>query len=326
MDQLIKSLIALSGQEGVIVIRKPFVRFAGSLEAGLLLGQLLYWTPRARIPGQWIAKTDADFSDELCLSSYAVRKARKLLEDREILQTTVRKFAGNPTVHYRLDLDELQKQWVGWLSQMDIVDSQERSCENAKTLTETTTEITTLPDFEKKSKTPDTDWIEALENSPAPPRMTTPPGMTPEEYQLQRTRAASVRGAAKRANEPWRAWGTQSPTVTNWRREDVPLAAIQKAGYLIETQFGLAPLWGNQARVKAWLAQLATLYQVARGDMSAIKQAGIKLRANGMTIKGPASLEGTVIDMLARRRTSGGVTSPSDGFTNLTAQRLGTAG
>lgn len=143
MNQLIESLIALSGQKNTVVIRKPFVQFTGSLEAGLLLGQLLYWTPRASIPGQWIAKTDADFSDELCLSSYAVRKSRKVLEGRKILQTTIRKFAGSPTVHYRLNLNELQKQWEVWLSQMDIANSQERSCENTKTLTKTTTENTT---------------------------------------------------------------------------------------------------------------------------------------------------------------------------------------
>ena len=143
MNKLVESLIALSGQESIVVIRKPFVHFTGSLEAGLLLGQLLFWTPLARIPGQWIAKTDADFTDELCLSSYKVRKARKMLEDRKILQTTIRKFAGSPTVHYRLDLDELQKQWETWLSQMDFAKSQEPPCENAKTLTENTTEITT---------------------------------------------------------------------------------------------------------------------------------------------------------------------------------------
>jgi len=142
MNQLIESLIALSGQKSTVVIRKSFVQFTGSLEAGLLLGQLLYWTPRASIPGQWIAKTDADFSDELCLSSYAVRKARRALEDRKILQTTIRKFAGSPTVHYRLNLNELQKQWEAWISQMVLAKSQERSCESTKTLTEITAENT----------------------------------------------------------------------------------------------------------------------------------------------------------------------------------------
>ncbi len=41
IDALTQTLIALSGQENVVVVRKPFVKFTGSLAGGLLLGQLL---------------------------------------------------------------------------------------------------------------------------------------------------------------------------------------------------------------------------------------------------------------------------------------------
>ena len=180
MNQLIESLIALSGQKNTVVIRKPFVQFTGSLEAGLLLGQLLYWTPRASVPGQWIAKTDADFSDELCLSSYMVRKARKALKGRKILQTTIRKFAGSPTVHYRLNLGELQEQWKVWLSQMDIAKSQERSCENARTLTETTAENTTEVETKDVSTATATPAV-----SPPPPKKE-PPRLAPDTSQSQK--------------------------------------------------------------------------------------------------------------------------------------------
>jgi hypothetical protein len=142
-DDLAKTLIALSGNESVITVRKPFVQFTGSLEAGMMLSQLLYWTPRARIPGGWIAKSDREFNDELCLSSYAIRKARKELEKLGILETALKKFAGAPTTHYRLKMAELRQAWATFISQMDLSNSQNPIVEIKESSTETTTETTT---------------------------------------------------------------------------------------------------------------------------------------------------------------------------------------
>lgn len=137
------SLIAMSGQDEVIVIHRSFVEFTGSLEAGAMLGQLLYWTPRAKIPGGWVAKTDEDFHKELMLSKYGVRQARAALEGMGILKTKLKKFNGSPTVHYLLDLDALSAKWTSWIQQMDFSIPQNPNCENEESLTETTTEITT---------------------------------------------------------------------------------------------------------------------------------------------------------------------------------------
>ncbi|HEY77418.1 MAG TPA: hypothetical protein G4O00_14770 [Thermoflexia bacterium] len=159
-SDLIATLFALTGQEGdALVIQRPFVRFTGSLEAGMLLGQLLYWTPRAQVAlpgpegeeeGGWIAKTDEEFAEELCLSRYALRKARQRLEGMGILETRVAKFAGVPTVHYRLDLAALERAWVAWcrgegVRKNDFSKSKNRSCETGGTYTKTTTETTTPP-------------------------------------------------------------------------------------------------------------------------------------------------------------------------------------
>ena len=163
-SDLIATLFALTGQEGdVLVVQRPFVRFTGSLEAGMLLAQLLYWTPRARVrlvgpegerEGRWVAKTDEEFAEELCLTRYALRKARQRLEKMGILETRVAKFAGVPTVHYRLDLEVLEAEWVAWCRDQesgggyrknDFSKSKNRSCETGRTYTETTTENTTPP-------------------------------------------------------------------------------------------------------------------------------------------------------------------------------------
>lgn len=150
-EPLIETLIALSGQAEVIVIRRAFVNFTDDLDAGMMLGQLLYWTPRAKLPGGWIAKSDKDWSQELCLKRYSVRKARKILLDRDLIETKIARFDGAPTVHYRIKTDSLREQWIVWIQTMDYSKSNNRLSENKQTglseieqsLTETTSEITT---------------------------------------------------------------------------------------------------------------------------------------------------------------------------------------
>lgn len=141
---LVASLMALVGNNSVITVHRPLVEFTESLEAGMMLSQLLYWTPRAKVPGGWIAKTDEEFHQELCLSKYGVRQGRNRLETMGILETKVKKFNGNPTVHYRLNLESLGEKWNLWIEKMDFAKSQEPSCEIEKSLTEITTENTTI--------------------------------------------------------------------------------------------------------------------------------------------------------------------------------------
>jgi hypothetical protein len=154
-EDLATTLFTLTGQQSDgLFVHRAFVKFAGSLEAGLLLSQLLYWTPRARVQLKddngdqsisWIAKTDADFMTELCLTQYALRQARRQLEDLGVLETRVAKFAGVPTVHYRLAMEALIDAWVAWCRKNDLANSQNPFCESTESSTETTPETTTPP-------------------------------------------------------------------------------------------------------------------------------------------------------------------------------------
>ena len=154
MDSLTSTLIALSGQENVVVVRKPFVKFTGSLEGGLLLGQMLYWTPRARVRGNFVAKSDKEFCDEIGCKRARLRSARKALEAMGILETELHRFNGAPTTHYRLNLDELNRQWIEWLHTIDYAESHNPSSESAQCLTETTSESTVKDSEPDGSVTP----------------------------------------------------------------------------------------------------------------------------------------------------------------------------
>lgn len=163
------TLLALAGTQNRIVIDKAFVQFTGSLEAAILLSQLLYWTPRAGRPDGFIAKSSKEWASELFLSEYAIRKAREHLENMGILETKVMRWNGSPTLHYRIKMDELINRWNRWISQLDFAKSQNPNCENAESITDITSEITsntTSSDAKNASEEDNYDSISRHENKP----------------------------------------------------------------------------------------------------------------------------------------------------------------
>ena len=166
----VKTLLVMAGQESVITVHRAFVDFTGSLEAALMLNQLLYWTGRAIRQDGFIYKSDEEWQHELCLTRYSVRAARARLESIGILETKRMRANGAPTTHYRLKIEALTSAWQRWLGErapsntnsggvsrgvsenaQSIVRNQTIHCsnpdnpgsENAQCITETTTETTT---------------------------------------------------------------------------------------------------------------------------------------------------------------------------------------
>jgi DnaD/phage-associated family protein len=148
-NPILSTMLLMVGQSNVITIHRPLVEFLdGSLEAAMLLGQLLYWTPRS-IMGGWIAKSDVDFQSELCLKRYSVRSARELLVGKNLIETDVRKWSGAPTQHYLVRMDQLDEQWRAFIFRLSENEQSDYSktdnpglSENEQSLTEITTETT----------------------------------------------------------------------------------------------------------------------------------------------------------------------------------------
>lgn len=303
---LITSLIALSGQENVIVVYRAFVDFTGTLEAAMMLSQLLYWTPRS---SGWIAKSDQEFSDELCLSSYTTRKARNQLETMDILTTTIRKFAGRPVVHYRLDLKELNHKWTLWIRKVDSANSQSGLCENAKTLTETTTETTIENTIkhsaraENKNPSPTDEkteqWIQDLENKSTP----SPASARTAETYKEELIATETRMLARAKETPWATWGKHSKEAqAQLARRDGMAQSLRRLGYELDTMLGLRPLWKQKRSVASWFVGLANCLAEAEGDVNLVLEAANHLRQQEMTISSPHSLVKTTGALTAKRR------------------------
>jgi hypothetical protein len=116
---IISTLIATAGHCNTIPVNKSLVKFTGGFETGVLLGQLLYWHERSTIKGGWVAKTDADFCEELCLSRYALRKAANVLRKRGLIEVRTRMFGRTRMRHYRLRATCLASEWTMYVRQND---------------------------------------------------------------------------------------------------------------------------------------------------------------------------------------------------------------
>jgi len=133
-----------TGQANVLVIPKPLADFMGSLEGGLLLSQILYWSGRVNKESEgWFYKSYRDWEEELGLSKYKVSSYTKKMKEIGFLDTKVKKANGDPTVHYRLKIGEFQKTFGKFLHDRSLKNLTNGSEEISQTLTETTTETTT---------------------------------------------------------------------------------------------------------------------------------------------------------------------------------------
>lgn len=101
-SQVYNLIRQFSGQANTLTIPRPFITMTGSLEAALLLSQIMYWSDRSTMKDGWFAKTYIEWGEELTLTQYQVSKAVKALADFGV-ETKIKKFKDVPTLHYRIN-------------------------------------------------------------------------------------------------------------------------------------------------------------------------------------------------------------------------------
>jgi hypothetical protein len=102
-QQEVFALIArLGASENKIALDRTFCQFMGSLEGGVFLSQLLYWSDKGKRRNSFY-KSYKEWHEETFLSKYQVNQAAKQCIEMGFLVTDVRRAEGSPTVHYHLD-------------------------------------------------------------------------------------------------------------------------------------------------------------------------------------------------------------------------------
>jgi hypothetical protein len=148
-----------AGQSNIITVPVVFIHYAGTLEAALLLSQILYWSDKTQ--DGWFYKSYREWEQEIALDEYQVRKASKSLKAKGILETRLKKANGAPTVHYRLKEGEFSESILHFLknpiftnsSNQDPVKSEE-SINNRS------------PKTTNKKKITDSEFFESLKSDP----------------------------------------------------------------------------------------------------------------------------------------------------------------
>jgi len=123
---------ALVGQSNVLTIPRIFVDFTGSLETALFLSQLLYWSDKGNRGDGFVYKSRKEWSEEIALSDYTIRKATKTLVKMGLLETQKLRARGAPTLHYRLCQEKLMEDLIRFVenNESDLLNSTNGFVEN----------------------------------------------------------------------------------------------------------------------------------------------------------------------------------------------------
>lgn len=112
----------------------------GDLQAAMLLSQLIYWTDKTK--DGWIYKTYSEWYNEIRLSEYQTRRAKKKLEKMGVLKTKIKKANGNPTVHYKIVKQQFLDSIIKILQKHSLEKLSFETCNSSESLTEITTKTT----------------------------------------------------------------------------------------------------------------------------------------------------------------------------------------
>jgi hypothetical protein len=85
-----------------------FVDWTGSVNAALILSQLIYWSKRTTNPEGWVYKTAAQWEQETRLTKREQMRARGRLRECGLVEEKVKKANGSPTVHFRIVEERLR--------------------------------------------------------------------------------------------------------------------------------------------------------------------------------------------------------------------------
>ncbi len=111
-QQVYALITQVAGQANILTIPRLFIDWTGDHITALLLSQVIYWSSRTADPEGWFYKSAKEWEEELAISDYQLARSTKKLAEAG-LETKLRKIAGAPTQHFRID----QTTFVEWISE-----------------------------------------------------------------------------------------------------------------------------------------------------------------------------------------------------------------
>ena len=142
-DYIASIISKFSGQNNVIPIPVVYLEITEDYPSAALLNQMIYWSDRTKRKDGYFYKSYQEWHEELYLSEYQVRRATNKLKALGLVETSLKKANGAPTLHYKVDTKEVSEWILKKLKNGNLRNLRMDTEETQESLTETTTEITT---------------------------------------------------------------------------------------------------------------------------------------------------------------------------------------
>lgn len=142
-DYIASVISKFSGQNNVIPIPVIYLEITEDYPAAALLNQMVYWSDRTKRRDGYFYKSYQEWNEELYLSEYQVRRATNKLKSLDLVETSLKKANGAPTLHYKVDTKEVSEWILKKLKNGNLTNSRMDTEETQESLTEITTETTT---------------------------------------------------------------------------------------------------------------------------------------------------------------------------------------
>ncbi|ANK37590.1 hypothetical protein AOB58_788 [Staphylococcus sp. AntiMn-1] len=142
-DYIASVISKFSGQNNVIPIPVIYLEITEDYPAAALLNQMVYWSDRTKRRDGYFYKSYQEWNEELYLSEYQVRRGTNKLKSLGLVETSLKKANGAPTLHYKVDTKEVSEWILKKLKNGNLTNSRMDTEETQESLTEITTETTT---------------------------------------------------------------------------------------------------------------------------------------------------------------------------------------
>lgn len=130
----------VSGQDNILTIPKIYLELTEDVNAALVLNQMIYYSGITKRKDGFFYKSYVEWQEETYLTQYQIKRVVDKLKEMKLVETKLKKAHGNPTLHYKIDMDELQKSIMKKLDKGKSSNLIIGSEETSQSLTETYTE------------------------------------------------------------------------------------------------------------------------------------------------------------------------------------------
>lgn len=149
-EEVKKIIMRFAGHENIIAVPRVLIEMTDDHALAMMLNQLLYWSSQK----EWVYKSLDDWCKEI---GHISRRTMNSFAELPYIETKIQKANGVPTTHYRINFELFYKTLIEYLEknetniepncqneQKDLPNCVNGNAQMGKSLTEITTQITTI--------------------------------------------------------------------------------------------------------------------------------------------------------------------------------------